>query len=227
MDQYGYCTWFFEDGFMTSNNVDYVTYDETGMPRFALDEKFVRAKQAAEDTVNKYKIAPAVWWDPNPQERFWNGEIAMDYWGYWEMPGMHENMGDKLGMAPFPRGPDLPADLKNRDVAETIGLGVTGTAKDPDLACLYLEWMYEANPEAKAVSDATKLEQYGSQEMLDLAKEWAGNSIQTDYSGFGQGFVDAMNLVLQKPADKSWQQALDENRAAIQKALDDSIVNMK
>src|SRR5690606_11277245 len=97
----------------------------------------------------------------------------------------------------------------------------------PDLASLYLEWVRESTAEEKAAADAEALKLYGSQEMLDLAYEWAGNSVQLDYSGFGQSFVDAMNLILQKPADKSWQQAIDENREAVQKALDDAIVNMQ
>jgi len=227
MDQWGYASWFFDLGFITSNNVNYVTYDETGLPRFALDDKFVKSKQAGEDMINKYKMCPAVWWDPNPQERLWNGETVMDYWGYWEMPGMTEHMKEKLGIVPFPRGPDLPADKKNRDAAETIGFGITATSQNPELAALYLEWTRLLSPEEMEQTEAEKIKMYGSKELYDLAVEWAANSEQMDTSGFGQGFADALGKVTGKPGDKSWQQAIEENRQACQAALDDAIVNMK
>ncbi len=227
-DQWAYCTWKYNDSFIYSNGVEYVTYDELGLPRFALDEKYITARQAAEDAINKYKIVPSVWWDPPPQSRFENGEVCMHYWLTNQVRDAKRVMGaEKVGIVPFPRGPDLPPNVKSRDQAETLAFFVSSTCKDPDLAALYLEWVMLDEEGWRIRKERLINDFYGSEELYNLGMEWAANAVQLDYSGFGQGFVDAINKILNKPDDQTWMQAIEANRAACQQALNDAIIEMK
>lgn len=224
-DEWGFASWFYNNGFITSNGVEYVTYDEQGLPRFAVDEKYVRAREAADEMVSKYKMCPPVWWDPVPMQRMWNGETSMCYWIAAAAPDFNREMGEKVGIVCFPRGPDLPLDKKSRDQAETVGMGVTGCSKNPDLAALYLEWVFLDEEYVNTTLKDEYVKRYGSEEMYDYVKQWTANAAQLEYSGFGQGFVDAMNNVVNKPAEGTWMQAIEANRAACQAALDDFIIS--
>ncbi|MEZ0536503.1 ABC transporter substrate-binding protein [Caldicellulosiruptoraceae bacterium PP1] len=191
IDVWGYISWW-RDQWLTSNGVEIVKY-VGGKPKLILDSpKAVRAFQAASDTINKYKIEPTVWWDPDPQQQFLNGKSAMDYWGDWDMASFRDKMGKKLGVVPFPKGPDL-VGKKAADTANLTVQMMASSCKYPELAGWYL--MYNG---LRNRADEDSLWEkyyeglYGGKAIYNVIKD--ASKYQSTYPTAGLG-SDVSNLI--------------------------------
>ncbi|AEE96975.1 ABC transporter substrate-binding protein [Mahella australiensis] len=216
IDQWGYISWITRQWYYT-NGVELIKWVD-GKPKFGMDDpKAERALQARYDAIHKYKYMPEVWWDPGPQDRFWKGEIAMDYWGYWEMENMKKNMGDKLGMVPFPIGPDMEPGKKSADVAECIGCGIAACSKEPDLAALWLKWSSVSDPESKEAYEKKMADLYGGLEVYQVFLEAAENAVIDEVGGYGK-LGDIIGTEIENPVMDGKKTPAQAIKAAAQKA---------
>ncbi|MCL2740749.1 MAG: hypothetical protein FWE70_01380 [Oscillospiraceae bacterium] len=220
MDTFGYAGWMYGTWQIPSNGVDFVTFDADGMPTFAMDHKWVTAKEFTDDMSQKYGIVPWDWWT-DPFGRFYEGVIGMTYWLTNQLVEAKQTMGmDAVGFVCAPRGPDLPANMTSRDQPEALAFGVTGCSKNPELAALFLEWMMRDQNDTNDKKARFINEIYGSEEMYQYAQEWNGNAPILQTSGFGQDFADILAKIVPN-ADEgiTYASALEANRGAAQTAL--------
>jgi multiple sugar transport system substrate-binding protein len=225
IDVYAYDAWPTEQWIFT-NGADFVTYDDQGNAKFALDDpKAIKGMQALRDLEQKYKIKSP--WNPDkdPQQKFMSGETAMNYWGWWDLGKFRDHFGDKLGFVPFPVGPDFKGD--SRDLVGNAVHGFAKTCKDPELAALYME--FARLPESKEKQKQQEQEQlerdlknFGSQEMIDLAKKMANNGTFSPMGGLGK-FGDLWGQMTWGAGDKSPAQAVAEHKQAAQAEIDNAM----
>ncbi|MDR2559179.1 MAG: hypothetical protein LBC86_06520, partial [Oscillospiraceae bacterium] len=158
------------------------------------DPRAIRAFEWERALEEQYEIiAP---WDPDldPPGMLVAGKIAMMYWGAWLIgdgvtEGLRYELGDKLGFAPFPRGPDLPADVPMADIASGHREGIAGASQEPELAALYMLFKRLHEDEAAEAAYEAELEDeriliYGSMEEYELAMQMEYYSIWSAVFGF-------------------------------------------
>ncbi|MGE5558417.1 MAG: extracellular solute-binding protein [Bacillota bacterium] len=195
IDQWGYQSWL-SDQWFTANGVQFVKKIKNKYVFGMEDEKAYYTLQYMYDIVFKHKITPRVWWDPSPQVQFYKGKVAMDYWGYWEMEEMKKQMGNKLGIVPFPAGPGLKG-RKSADRYQLNGMGITTCCKNPELASMYIRWMRVPSPAERAEFEKNMIKLYGSKEVWDLVQEMNKNSVVPNYYGWGRlgQFIDTIRWI--------------------------------
>jgi ABC-type glycerol-3-phosphate transport system substrate-binding protein len=177
-----------------SNGANYIRWED-GNPVQALDDpKAIRALEWERALSEQYEILYYTWPEGGPTAMLVSGELAMMYWGAWLISsengdGLREVLGDKLGFAPFPRGPDLPANAVMTDNASGHREGISGAAKEPELASLFM--LFKRLPvdeadEAKRESEqeAERIRIYGSLEEYQLAVDMDYHSIWNPVYGF-------------------------------------------
>lgn len=226
MDLYAYDAWPVEQWLFT-NGANYVNYVD-GKPIFGLDDpKAITALQAMRDIKvdGKYKIQSP--WDPNkdPQQKFVGGLTAMNYWGEWEINNMKAGLGDKLGMVPFPIGPDFKG--RTADLVTSTAQGIAASSKDPKLAGLWMEFnrlpeTVEIGKQKEEEANAKNLENYGSQELIDIHYDMYNNGIINPMAGFGD-LSTVVDTILNKSNDKSPAQAVEANKQAAQAQIDEAM----
>ncbi|MCL2004338.1 MAG: extracellular solute-binding protein [Oscillospiraceae bacterium] len=172
---WGYYSWSTPQ-ILFSNGANHVQWMDGNPVEGLSDPKAVRALEwdrALEEQHNI--IAP---WDPDldPPGMLVAGNIAMMYWGDWLLhgdDGLRAALGDNLGIAPFPRGPDLPADIPFGEVSSGHKEGIAGSSKNPELAALYLLFKrLPADEDTEAAAEAEReteiLHYYGSREVYEM-----------------------------------------------------------
>jgi multiple sugar transport system substrate-binding protein len=192
-DIWGYYSWQWEQ-LLYSNGANHVQWVD-GNPVQGLDDpKAIRAFEWERALQEQYEIiAP---WDPDldPPGMLVAGKIAMMYWGAWLIGdgtsvGLRYELGDKLGFAPFPRGPDLSADIPMADIASGHREGIAGAAQEPELAALYMLFKRLHEDEAaeaayEAAQEAERILIYGSMEEYELAMQMEYYSTWSAVFGF-------------------------------------------
>ncbi|MDR2546991.1 MAG: extracellular solute-binding protein [Lachnospiraceae bacterium] len=221
-DIWGYYSWQWEQ-LLYSNGANHVQWID-GNPVQGLDDpRAIRAFEWERALGEQYDIiAP---WDPDldPPGMLVAGKIAMMYWGAWLIEGLREELGDKLGFAPFPRGPDLPADVPMADIASGHREGIAGASREPELAALYMLFkrLYE-NEAAEAVAlaeqEPERIQLYGSLEEYELAVEMDKNSTWNAIYGFTG--LDAIVTRIRNADDMSAAQAVEAYKSMGQQMID-------
>jgi ABC-type glycerol-3-phosphate transport system substrate-binding protein len=220
-DIWGYYSWQWEQ-VLYSNGANHVQWVD-GNPVQGLDDpKAIRALEWEKDLDERFDIiAP---WDPDldPPGMLVSGNIAMMYWGAWLIDSLREELGDKLGFAPFPRGPDLPAEIPFGDVASGHREGIAGSASEPELAALYMLFKRLSADEAEAArkeaeAEADRIALYGSIEEYELAVEmdrWATWNAMHGFTGLDSIVSRIRN------AEMSAAQAVEAYKASAQSMID-------
>ncbi|MGE5558039.1 MAG: ABC transporter substrate-binding protein [Bacillota bacterium] len=219
VDQYGYQSWLSPQWFLT-NNVRWVKYVGKKAVFNGETENVYYTLQFIYDIVFKHKISPRVWWEPSPQAQFYKGKVAMDYWGYWEMAEMKKQMGNKLGIVPFPAGPYLK-NKKSADRYQLNVMGISACCKNPALAALFIKWLRVPSPAEKAQFEKEMIELYGSKEIWDLIQEMNRNAEVLDCDAYGR-LADIVGTITyienQTPA-----QAVQAIKKVAQSAIDEVV----
>jgi len=191
IDQWAYATWAVVQPFLYTNDVEVVRYIG-GKPVFAMDSpKAYRAFQAVYEQDAKYKMRPPDWWN-DPQGRFQKGITCMDYWGPWELTGMRQALGAKLGIVPFPKGPD--SKKKSADMADDGAWAIASSSKDPELSALWLLYMLMPTDKEKELIVKNQIEKVGGRENFDLLLDAAKRAQIDPISGI-PGFWDLINQI--------------------------------
>jgi multiple sugar transport system substrate-binding protein len=226
-DIWGYYSWQWEQ-LLYSNGANHVQWVD-GNPVQGLDDpKAIRAYEWERALDEQYEIiAP---WDPDldPPGMLVSGKIAMMYWGAWLIgdgvsQGLRYELGDKLGFAPFPRGPDLPAHIPMADIASGHREGIAGAASEPELAALYMLFkrLHQDEAAEAAYEEAQIAERiliYGSLEEYELA-------IQMDYYStwsavFGFTGLDSIITRIRNATDMTAAQAVEAYKSSAQAMID-------
>jgi multiple sugar transport system substrate-binding protein len=216
IDQYAYATWAVTQPFLYTNDVEVVKYIG-GRPVFAMDDpKAYRAFQAIYDMDAKYKMRPADWWT-DPQGRFQKGITCMDYWGPWELSGMRNALGKKLGIVPFPKGPD--SKKKSADMADDGAWAIASSSKDPELAALYLIWMLMPTDKEKELIVKDQIERVGGKEIYDLLIDASTRTVINPAAGI-PGFNELMDQIDPANPAKSIKSLKPKFEAAINAVLE-------
>ena len=217
-DIWGYYSWQWEQ-LLYSNGANHIKWVD-GNPIQSLDEpEAVRAFEWERSLIEQYDIiAP---WDPDldPPGMLVAGHIAMMYWGAWLLEGLRDELGDKLGFAPFPRGPDLPAEIPLADIASGHREGISGAAKEPELAALFMLFkrLYEdETAEAKAVAELEpeRIRIYGSLEEYALAVEM--DRYSTWNATYGFTGLDSIVSRIRNSTDMTAAQAVESYKSSAQ-----------
>ncbi|HOJ92057.1 MAG TPA: extracellular solute-binding protein [Dictyoglomaceae bacterium] len=216
IDQYAYATWAVVQPFLYTNDVEIVKYIG-GKPVFAMDSpKAYRAFQAVYDMDAKYKMRPADWWE-DPQGRFQKGVTCMDYWGPWELSGMRTALGKKLGIVPFPKGPD--GKKKSADMADDGAWAIASSSKDPELAALWLTYMLMPTDKERDLIVKSQIERVGGKDTYDLLMDAATRAQIDPISGI-PGFWDLINQIDTANPAKSIKALKPKFQAAIDSILE-------
>uniref|UniRef100_A0A7C3RLS3 Extracellular solute-binding protein n=1 Tax=Dictyoglomus thermophilum TaxID=14 RepID=A0A7C3RLS3_DICTH len=216
IDQYAYATWAVIQPFLFTNDVEVVKYIG-GRPVFAMDDqKAYRAFQAIYEMDAKYKMRPADWWT-DPQGRFQKGITCMDYWGPWELSGMRNALGKKLGIVPFPKGPN--SKKKSADMADGGAWAIASSSKYPELAALYLIWMLMPTDREKELIVKDQIERVGGKEIYDLLLDASTRAVIDPISGI-PGFWDLINQIDVANPAKSIKALKPKFQAAIDAILE-------
>jgi len=216
IDQYAYATWAVVQPFLYTNDVQVVKY-VGGRPIFAMDDpKAYRAFQAIYEMDAKYKMRPADWWT-DPQGRFQKGITCMDYWGPWDISNMRNALGKKLGMVPFPKGPDT--NKKSADEGDDSAWAIASSSKDPELAALYLLWMLMPTDKEKELIVKNQIERVGGKEVYDILMDAATRTVINPAAGI-PGFSELMDQIDTANPAKSIKALKPKFEAAINAVLE-------
>lgn len=185
MDIYGFSAFGADKAAIYSNGGSWTIF-ENGKPVFAPDRpEVIEAIKFFKDFIPKYKIMPEQFWDPNPMTMFYDGKLAMMYWGAWEMNTMVQKMAGKFKIAPFPVGPNNKTG-KSRDIGQASGLGITTSSKNPDVAATYLAWSFVTDPEQAKIARELAIKNYGTEDQYNLAIEITKNAyLEWDWPTLG------------------------------------------
>jgi len=226
-DIWGYYSWQSEQ-ILYSNGANHVQW-VNGDPLQGLDDpKAIRALEWERALDEQYAIVAP--WDPDldPPGMLVAGNIAMMYWGAWligdgKTEGLRYELGDKLGFAPFPRGPDLPADVPMADIASGHREGIAGASQEPELAALYM--LFKRLYEDEAAEEASRLEQeperiliYGSLEEYELAVKM--DQYSTWNAVFGFTGLDSIITRIRNSTDMTAAQAVEAYKSSAQMMID-------
>jgi multiple sugar transport system substrate-binding protein len=221
-DIWGYYSWQAEQ-ILYSNGANHVRWVD-GNPVQGLDDpKAIRAFEWERALSDQYDIVAP--WDPDldPPGMLVSGKIAMMYWGAWLLDGFREELGDKVGFAPFPRGPDLPADIPFGDVASGHREGIAGASREPELAALYMLFKRlpadeAAEAAALALAEPERIALYGSLEEYELAVQmdkWATWNAMFGFTG-----LDSIVTRIRNAEGMSAAQAVEAYKASAQMMID-------
>ena len=221
-DIWGYYSWQWEQ-LLYSNGANHVQWVDNNPVQGLDDPKAIRAFEWERALNEQYEvIAP---WDPDldPPGMLVSGKIAMMYWGAWLINGLRDELGDKLGFAPFPRGPDLPAHILLGDVASGHREGIAGAASEPELAALYMLFKRLPADEAdevrqQAEAEPERIRIYGSMEEYELAMEmdrWATWNAMYGFTGLSS-VVDR----IRNAEEMSAAQAVEAYKSSAQVMID-------
>jgi multiple sugar transport system substrate-binding protein len=222
-DIWGYYSWQWEQ-LLYSNGANHIKWDDDGNPVQALDDpRAIRAYEWERALTEQYDIIAPYDPDLDPPGMLVAGHVAMMYWGAWLLEGLRDELGDKLGFAPFPRGPDLPAGIPMADVASGHREGISGASKEPELAALYMLFkrLYEDEAaELKAIEEAAseRIRIYGSLEEYELAVEMDRHSTWNAMHGF-TGLSSIIDRI-RSSADMTAAQAVEAYKASAQMMID-------
>ncbi|MEN3012211.1 MAG: extracellular solute-binding protein [Dictyoglomus thermophilum] len=216
IDQYAYATWAVVQPFLYTNDVQVVKYIG-GKPVFAMDDpKAYKAFQAVYEMDAKYKMRPADWWT-DPQGRFQKGITCMDYWGPWDISTMRNALGKKLGMVPFPKGPDTKK--KSADEGDDSAWAIASSSKDPELAALYLLWMLMPTDKEKELIVKDQIERVGGKEVYDILIDASTRTVINPAAGI-PGFTELMDQIDVANPAKSIKALRPKFEAAINAVLE-------
>ncbi|HOP94164.1 MAG TPA: extracellular solute-binding protein [Dictyoglomaceae bacterium] len=216
IDQYAYTSWRTYQPFLWSNDVEIVKYIG-GKPIFAMDTpKAYRAFQAVYDMDTKYKMRPADWWT-DPQGRFQKAIICMDYWGPWDLGTMRDALGNKLGIVPFPKGPD--SKKKSADEGDDAAWAIASSTKEPELAALYLLWTLLPTDKEKELVVKNQIEKVGGKEIYDILMDASTRVVINPVAGI-PGFTELMDQIDVANPAKSIKASRPKFEAAINSVLE-------
>ncbi|WP_273333329.1 extracellular solute-binding protein, partial [Dictyoglomus turgidum] len=216
IDQYAYASWRTYAPFLWTNDVMPIKY-VGGRPVFNLDNpKAYKAFQAVYEMDAKYKMRPADWWT-DPQGRFQKGITCMDYWGPWDISNMRNALGKKLGMVPFPKGPDT--NKKSADEGDDSAWAIASSSKDPELAALYLLWMLMPTDKEKESIVKNQIERVGGKEVYDILMDAATRTVINPAAGI-PGFSELMDQIDTANLAKSIKALKPKFEAAINAVLE-------
>ncbi|MDR0326445.1 MAG: extracellular solute-binding protein [Oscillospiraceae bacterium] len=190
-DIWGYYSWR-DAQYLYSNGANYVQWVD-GKPVEGLsDSKAIRAFEWHRALSEQYDIVAPYDPDKDPMAMLVSGDIAMTYHDHYVLTGadgLRSQLGDKLGVAPFPRGPDLPADIPFGDHASGHKEGISGAAKEPEIAAIYMLFkrlpIDEADEAAKkAKEEADNVKWFGSLEAYEMNLAMSNYAVVTPLRGF-------------------------------------------
>ena len=224
IDVWGFDAWMDVTQFVYTNGSDFV-----------VDGKFnVTAPEFIEalEYYKRLKQSDYVWkpWEEgkDPQSNLISGSTAFNYWGYWEIDNLRENIGDNLGFVPFPKGPSATAEMA--DYYDSTVCGLAGSSKNPELAGVWLEYVrvpesIEAWEEQQEEQRQLDIEKYGSEELVELAYYMGQNAV-IDASPSYPGLKNVIDSIINEK-EKSVTQAANEYLAAGQAIVDEVISGKK
>jgi len=221
-DIWGYYSWQ-QEQILYSNGANHVQWVDNNPVQGLDDPKAIRAFEWEKALGDQYDIIAPYDPDLDPPGMLVSGKVAMMYWGAWLLSGLRDELGDKLGFAPFPRGPDLPAHIPLGDVASGHREGIAGSAKEPELAALYMLFknLYEDEAdEARqlAEQEPERILLYGSLEEYDLAMEMANWATWNAMWGFTG--LESIVTRIRNADDMSAAQAVEAYKASAQVMID-------
>ncbi len=186
VDHFAIAGWYIIDSyqpFIAANGGDTVKIDESGTPRYALDDPdaIFAINYAVENMPMNaeylWPIIEAYDWDIGGL--LLDGTVAMLHECFWWFDVPVEAMGDDLGIVPFPLGPDYKGDEVSRDYLEACYAWYLMTgSKNPQATAdlfgyLYFPSKVYDNPE-DAPKGPTNEEYFG--DYFDEVMLWTGNA---------------------------------------------------
>jgi len=201
---------------------------------FVVDGKFAVTTPEFIEALEYYKRLkqPNYVWKPweegkDPQSNLISGATAFNYWGHWEIDNFRENIGDNLGFVPFPKGPSAKTEMA--DYYDSTVCGISGAAKNPELAGVWLEYCrtpesLEAWEEKQEEQRQLDIEKYGSEELAELAY-YMGSQATIDIMPSFPGLDKVIDAIINE-TEKSVTQAANEYYSAGQ-AIVDEVLNGK
>jgi ABC-type glycerol-3-phosphate transport system substrate-binding protein len=221
-DIWGYYSWQQEQIFYT-NGANYVQWVDGNPVEGLSDPKAIRAMEWQRALSEQYDIiAP---WDPDsdPPGMLVKGSIAMMYWGDWLISGLRDELGDKLGIAPFPIGPDATKPMG--DAAAATKEGLAGHSQEPELAALFLLFKRLPADEAdeaaqKEIDDLYNITTYGSLAEYEMCLQMANYAVINPRNGF-TGLGDVIDAIINKD-DMTPAQAVEAFKHVAQSRIDDT-----
>lgn len=127
-DIYGFFGWEREN-FLLANGGSFVKATKDGkLALTATKPNELAGLQMVQDLM---KDGSYCWGIPNDLQNFLKGKIAMVAGRVWTINSslnLYDNMKDEIGLAPFPKGPDVK---KETTPAENSGTGILASAKNP------------------------------------------------------------------------------------------------
>lgn len=218
VDVWGFDAWMGIQQFVYTNGSDFV-----------IDGKFAANTPEFIEALEYYRRLkqPDYVWKPweegkDPQSNLISGSTVFNYWGYWEIDNLRENIGDNLGFVPFPKGPSAKAEMA--DYYDSTVCGLAASSKNPELAGVWLEYVrvpesieeWEASQEEQRQLDIAK---YGSEELAELAY-YMGAEATIDASPSYPGLSNVIDNII-NDSEKSVTQAANEYLAAGQAIVDE------
>lgn len=218
IDVWGFDAWMDITQFVYTNGTDFV-----------IDGKFAVNTPEFIEALEYYRRLrePDYIWKPweegkDPQINLISGSTAFNYWGYWEIDNLRENIGDNLGFVPFPKGPSAKSDMA--DYYDSTVCGLAASSQNPELAGLWLEYVrtpesLEAWEEKQEIQRQLDIEKYGSEELVELAY-YMGSEAVIDASPSYPGLKTVIDSIV-NDREKSVTQAANEYLAAGQAIIDE------
>lgn len=183
IDHWGLTTWFTVEPYVYSNGGSSVKIID-GKPTYTLN---------ASDAVFGMNFAAQMPAGPDlsnigPDAYFADGSASMYYEGVWYIDDAYDLLGDKLGIVPFPTGPDYSA-TPSRDFIDDVWMwSLSASAKEPQAAADYFRYLYspktydESDPRATDTEDYSK---WGGEEKYQEILTWCGNAAPEAARSYG------------------------------------------
>ncbi len=218
-DIWGYYSWQ-QEQILYSNGANYVQWVDGNPVEGLSDPKAIRALEWDRSLNDQYGIVAPYDPDLDPTAMLVAGRIAMMYWGDWLLygdEGLRGVLGDNLGIAPFPKGPDATEPFG--DAAAATAEGIAASAKEPELAALYL--LYKRLPadeteeaEEQTKAEADRIRDFGSLEVYEMCLEMANYA--TINPCFGFTGLENIVTTIRDNATMTPAQAVEAYKAAAQ-----------
>jgi len=211
---------------ITSNGVEYVQINENGHLIFALDERYIEAVNLYNDLIHKYKfIEPNYSYINNIENEIrdmLNGNVFMTYSGTYlftfrdtEKTYGVNGWPNNIGQICFPIGPGLKNGVTSRDWGRNLYYGIPISCKNPDVAVLYIQWLFSNQ---NFMNDRKLLltnKLYGGSDTLfSISKEWEINAVNNSYYNWGQQIRELIEendpVTLIKHKNNDFQKLLDD-----------------
>jgi multiple sugar transport system substrate-binding protein len=219
-DIWGYYAWR-DSQIHYTNGANFVQWIDNKPVQGLDDPKSIRAFEWLRALSEQYDIVAP--WDPDldPQGMLVAGRIAMTYADAYVLDGLRDELGDKLGIAPFPIGPDATAPMG--DIATGHREGIAGSSREPELAALYMlfrrlpiDEAHEARMAAEA--EPERIRRYGSVEEYEMVLEMAKHAVHHAFTGFTG--LDNVITRIRDSEDMTPAQAIETYKASAQNMID-------